>query len=621
MAYAIDGTDLVIAGWENGISDNPYQGINDMRGVNIISIPGEASVSFASNLLSFSPLVVSVTSVDTSTGIFTGTATTGALNTVQGGQVVVFSNVSGLTGITAGTDTAGPFYWITALSATTFKVSSSLYDFYAPTYVVPTLTGTATATSIDINEIRYFDKGANGSAGATYGYVYCIDIKGRAWVSANGKYYIYLGNTTTDGSVSYAVCNGNGIQMFTASNGTRYLFIFRNGSMDYMVENGYSWVYQWDYYTAASHTGQRTMNSGRNNVNHECLMWPSNNKMYFTDGNYVCSLSENAGKVFSPTDTTTYSWVGYNSHTNTNFGEINVVNTETFTCLAVLGMNLLVGGSYNILYSWDRVSANVNNLIIISDNYTSKLLTVNSNTYIFAGVRGRIYVTNSSNATLYSKLPDNISGLEPFYTWKGVAYNKNQIYFGVSASNNSGTAISTYNGLWTIDISTDALRVPILMSTTTANVMGVVPYQPGLGGNASGFGLMIAWKDNASTTYGIDVSSSTPYTTYVAYIETDIIPVGQFLNKKSFNNMEFKLAAPLASGESIKISYRTSKTGTYALVGETTYTYSTANPVGPISDVYSPLPFEQVQWIQFRVDMKSTATNPSFVRLVEIRLR
>jgi hypothetical protein len=29
MAYALDGTDLVISGWEQGISDNPYQGIDE----------------------------------------------------------------------------------------------------------------------------------------------------------------------------------------------------------------------------------------------------------------------------------------------------------------------------------------------------------------------------------------------------------------------------------------------------------------------------------------------------------------------------------------------------------------------------------------------------------------
>lgn len=577
MAYHIEENEIVIDGWEKGISENPYEGLNDIRGINIVSIPGEAPVSFAQTSATLPTVTATITSAVAGTDIVTATINTGSLVT---GQSVTFTGGSLPTGLVAGT-----IYWITKLSNTTFTVYS---DCRLTTLVNITATGTGTMASIDMGEIKYFEK-IVGVA---------LDANGRAWDPALGTgYYIFMGNDVTS-TVGLTNTNGNGLVWYKG-----YLFLFYNSRICYAAysNGGYAavtWINEWSPTTGAPAVGTAVFNTPTGTTNSHDALVGQDNVIYIADASYVASLFEKSGSTFDPANTATYTWAQQ---------ALRIPSIDTATCLEELGINLLVGGTYNYIYPWDRVSTSFKYPIKIAENYTKRLLTINQNTYAFAGRRGRIYITNGSQADLYKKIPDHIYGIDPIFDWTNCAYNKNQIYFGVSAKNNAQTDITTYAGLWAIDITTNALRCATLQSTMTATVSAVFAFP----NTASGFGLAVGWK--TSSTYGIDTATSAPYTTYVAYIETDLIPVGQFLKKKTFENIEFKLSAPLVSGEGIKISYRTNKIAAYTQIGETT-------TVGALSDFYL-VNFDQSQWLQFKIETKSTATTPSYVRLKELRLR
>lgn len=669
MSYKIEGTDLVISGNAQGISDSAYNGINDMRGVNIISLPDEAPISFASQFQSLSSLTGTITSIDTGTDIVTATITTGSVETYS---AVRFTNSGGAlpTPLVAGTT-----YWILYQSTNTFLIYS---DCYCTNLVNLTTTGTGTNTfaSINLGQVRYFEK--------TFGY--CIDTNGRVWSPAydgNKQYYVFtfMDNTITDGS-------GNGIIVYRGSGTQKYLFVFRNGQIDYtpcgdplgimtggtststVATNNSTWVSGWNPVTGSTTAAQTLNTTTATNNPHEALLG-QDNVVYYCDSAFLGSLQERAGSTFDPTNTATYTWAKQ---------ALAIPKNDIAQCLEELNTNLLVGGLYNFIYPWDRLSTSFKYPIQIAEKGTIRMITVNTNTYIFAGNRGRIFVTNGSQAQLFKKIPDYILGIDPIFTFYGVAYNKNQLYFGCSASINatptggfSGTftgsllsnatsatlstswvvpnvtniqvtfsngdkrmavvsygstsitwtiglsssasssfsyvANSNYAGLWAIDIDTKALRVPVLCSTNTGTVTSIFT----LPSSVIGYSIFTAWF-STTTNFGIDGSLSTPYTSYgSSYIVYDMIPVGQFLTKKTFSNLEFKLAAPLASGEAIKISYRTNMNENFTLIDEN-------STVGAISGVMTPN-FEASQWLQFRVDMKSTNTNPSFVRLTEIRLR
>lgn len=594
MAYIIDKRDnsLVISGFEKGIADDPFSGIADMRNVNIVSVPGEASVNFATSLSSMGSFSGSIASA---TG--GGTVTyTGATGTPVNGMALVFTGGSLPTGISAGTQSASAdtnVYWIGNVDTNllTFKVYS---DFELNTSVV-TGNGTGTFASIDMVQPKYF------AYDGTNGIYYSIDTNGRVWSSA--RPWQFTGNITR------ANGNGNGLVIYKASDGTIYLFAFRNKRIDYTVITIVAWNYGWNPASGTTNQDAMKTSAGTNNP-HEAIVAPDN-KVYFTDANWVGRFYQADPNVaFVPGTPATYI-----------FDQTQVLPfTDTAQCLAPLGNNILIGGKLNIVYPWDTFSQLPNFPIFIAEYNVVKLVTVNTNTYIFAGNRGRIYYTNGSQAQLYKKIPDHISGtIEPYFTWGGVTSNKNQLYFGVSVTTNGGTATNEYGGLWAIDLDTKALRLsnklsygtyagyPTAIISTFANI-------------TNGTGLFAGWDSGAST-FGIDASAATPYTGSQATIDSDYIPIGTFDKPREFTRTEYRLTKAMVSGESVTIQYRLlfGKTDQSSPAINTYTTILTDNTVGNYSNS-GPVNFKNAQWIQLRAIINSTGTSPSYTRLKDFRL-
>ncbi len=112
-----------------------------------------------------------------------------------------------------------------------------------------------------------------------------------------------------------------------------------------------------------------------------------------------------------------------------------------------------------------------------------------------------------------------------------------------------------------------------------------------------------------------DFSSSEPYSNGEAIIETDAIPVGTFLDKKTFSQIEYKLASALTQGESVAINYRTDLEQPFVSAG----TVSTEN--NTVSGIIQGVNFQKAQLIQLQIILTSTKVNPSYCRLQEIYIR
>lgn len=162
--------------------------------------------------------------------------------------------------------------------------------------------------------------------------------------------------------------------------------------------------------------------------------------------------------------------------------------------------------------------------------------------------------------------------------------------------------------------------MPFLASSTTASISAIYADNS----TNAGYSLYIAW--NVGSTYGIDYSSNSPYDSYIPYIETDIIPIGNYLRKYTFQNIELKLTRPLLTSEAIKVSYRNIKHYTSGISDSYTQIFEmnpdTNDTDGTIS-LAQIINFDLSQWIQFKIESKSKAigSSPSFVPLYELRLR
>lgn len=310
---------------------------------------------------------------------------------------------------------------------------------------------------------------------------------------------------------------------------------------------------------------------------------------------------------------------------------------EIAQSLAELGTTLIIGTKGNTLYQWDEVSTQPTNFIPLAENNTVFLLTVNNVVFAFTGQKGNIYVTSGSAASGVLTVPDYLAGIpgtpssyiEPYFTWGQAFFARGRVFFSIQDQTSAKTGNcggiysfvpSFYNAVSGTDVGT-ALRLENFNSYGTYNGLANVLF-PSQNQSANGVQYYSAWTSSVSgATYGIDFSSTSPYVGGETLIETDLIATGEILGgqKETKSNVEFKVSAPLASGESLAINYRLNGTSAYATIG--TVIYDNSTQVGALSGYITPLPFQNTQWLQFQIVLTSTATTPSFTRLTELRIR
>lgn len=596
--------DIVISGWERGIASSPHNGLGDVKCLNISTMPGEVSVNYARIQQSQKPIV-------------NGTATTGGLGfityagipSLSRGTWITFSSITG-TGLTTNT----PYYVLLNPSGNNFQLSTdyegsqitglgSFVSGIFSTYNMGQPIAWAATDISDYPQSEYF----------------VLDATGLVWKTPPGEIGANQSGLGTWSLIDYTPVTGA-----DAKSG---LFIY--GSYVFVVTSAL-------YYKPLSNLGHAT--AWTNFKPTIAGNGHYHNSIIGVDGNaYICDqgideLKTVSGVSFDPTNATTYTWSPQ---------ALLIPSNDEASCLAQVaisgGINLIVGGLMNVLYVWTPSSASAAfSPIFIPENFTQQLLTVNNLIYIFAGSKGNVYVTSGSSATTAMTVPDYVADTlgtnqDPFYSWGGVAYIRGRIWFSLKAPNCGGIwsfvpTISYYpeqdTGL--------SLRLEHQNSYGTYSGMATIlfPVQGPAGQQANGVQYWAGWDDGSSgvsaNPYGIDFSSTTPFTNGAAIIESDLIPVGTMFGKKTLERIEYKLAAPLAPGESVQLYYRFNITDAYVSCGtvnqEVTQADSISNGGTQPYAGYFVANFQNLQWIQIKAIFTSTASNPSYCRLTEIRL-
>lgn len=406
--------------------------------------------------------------------------------------------------------------------------------------------------------------------------------------SITGTYaFLATANSTTNSS------NLDGIAYWLG-----YLFKTRGTAVDYW--NGSTWAtFNFD---GLSLTGS---------VKHFMYV-ATDNVLYITNGNYLASVTAPTPASFDPANAATY--VG-------SVTKLQLPVIDTAISLAEVGSGssaqstLLIGGQLNQIYPWDKISSSFGLPINVGDSYIKNMISVNQNVFIFPGNvsgRGRIYITNGAQAEEYFKIPDYIFGVQdPYYEWGDAIFHRNNLIFGFFINNNSGTVQSS-SEVWAIDLTTKAFRSISSISSPATGKASAKCLISTFNLSSPGFGYIVAWDDNA-TAPGIGYSGTAAGTGSYGII-TEQIPVGTFLEKKTFSQVEFKLRTPLASGESIQLIPIIDGTAGTSL-GTTTFAGSGA----VMSDAY-PTTFEKAQWLAIQIAATGANTS-SGVRLKEIRIR
>jgi hypothetical protein len=188
-------------------------------------------------------------------------------------------------------------------------------------------------------------------------------------------------------------------------------------------------------------------------------------------------------------------------------------------------------------------------------------------------------------------------------------------------------------GVWSANLDTGALKIAYQLSygtyagfssaflaqAITTNVSGANSNQP------PGGGLFIGWADGLGN-FGVDQTIATPYTGGQSFLVSDMIPIGTLFEPTTAGQFEFKLSTPLLLGESVELQVGSSlddySNNTFTSLGITQGTdppYNLTTNQIVLSGLF-PNKVQTQQWLLVKAILTARATNPSFARLVQLRV-
>jgi hypothetical protein len=336
--------------------------------------------------------------------------------------------------------------------------------------------------------------------------------------------------------------------------------------------------------------------------------------LYIGAGQYLASLEENSGQTFAPGTAASYTWISQ---------ALDLPAGYRIRCLEELGNNLMIGtfvgaNTYDFriadIFPWNGTDPSFGIPIHLNETGVNAMITVNNLLYVFAGNGGRIYVTNGTTATQIGNIPKYIANTEggaQIYTLPGAVMNHaGRIYFGLSTANSVAGM-----GIWSIDPNPSDGNVLVrehLISTGNEGATNAL--QVGALISYTNEVFFASWIDNSS--YGIDkLNNSLRVTSYGGYAETALFPVGTNLNKATFQQGEFSLSRPLATGQGIRLKYRKNLTDSFTTIG--TWIYS---QLGAVVSHNFFTDISDAEYLQIRVELTTGEFNAT-PELREIRLR
>jgi hypothetical protein len=568
--------DFIIDDFGKGIGQSPSVGYEDIRNLDITSAPGEASLNFGSSALTVPPTVTTLAfTTNTATDVCTVASTSGWYN----GMAIQLNTVVTSTGIST-----GRVYWVGNITATTFKLYNNPNLDSARLVDITGSNGSGTLSSYTFAAPLDSTYSKTFVTSSYRPYMFILDTNGLAWWVNNfggslSTNLVYLGNdTTTSPGVSRGIVIHN-----------QNLYVFRSGAFDYMqlsrLENTtvdfdtFGWNYTVDTIDDSPIT-PRPLYVARN-------------------GNLYYGASNNLGQIDTAGTLTENA--------------LDFPNDIVITSISELGANLMIGTKYGDIYPWDTVSTSFKLPLTVPENFIARMINTGNYLYIFAGYRGRIYRSNGYQVDSYFKVPDHLTGYKtPYFTWKTATLWRNQLYLSFSATQNDGTAINTLGGVWAIDLINKSFRYALQLSygayTGVANC--IIPHV--LADTPPGLGLYVAWTN--SSTYGVDVTTSSFPTGYKGYMISPLYHVGTTNDTKTYNEIEISFTRPLATSEGCKVYSRKNNSDAFVLIG--TFDYAT---YGAVTTINAPCNIIDAAMLQLKLEFTNPST--STVSFREIRLR
>jgi hypothetical protein len=362
-------------------------------------------------------------------------------------------------------------------------------------------------------------------------------------------------------------------------------------------------------------TGNFTVQILNPNVNSRAYVSQVDGNLYFINGQSMGALIlADSNAIFNPGNGQTYA-VQYSIF---ELGTAGNSGSDSIVDMVDLQTTMVVAGQTN-LYTWDYTSSFTNSPVPIGEPI-QRIKNLLNSIYITAGQKGNVYVSNGSYVQLMYKIPDYIAGaIDPVWTFGDLMRHRGKIYFQALAQNTSG--INILAGIFSLIVSpavTGEVASGLIMEaqnsyglTPTSGTTGagiLIDAEPSSNGQDSYYSVY----STGSSSGGIDYNDTTVWQNFEPTIETDFIPIGTFLDKKTPGQVQFILDRPMSSGDQIELSWRQSLSDSYSTPVVTSTT--------TIANAFPPN-ISQILWIQFKINFKGASSNSSFIPLREVRVQ
>lgn len=315
-----------------------------------------------------------------------------------------------------------------------------------------------------------------------------------------------------------------------------------------------------------------------------------------------------------------------------NTSALDLPEGQYVVTFAELGRNLMIGtqgGSnwpdrinYRVanIYPWDRTSSTFNLPVQMQEDSIQQLLSHNNRLIVVAGVEGNIYDCDGTNYRRIGRIPWSYN--RTFNTQ--VKYYPNAISINHSGNLIIGTSTTgdpyqdTINpikhGVYEMNLSSGKYEIVFKHQISSGDTGVNQPLYIGFVIQTAQDTLLLGWQDGAS--YGIDTTDFRRYTSYVGYIESPLFYIAPRVFRKTFQQLEFMLAYPLTTGQSVRISYRKNLSLTYTVIG--TYDFAT---LGSVISHNAKALLADIEIIQFKIELTQPLTADAIANLQLLNVR
>lgn len=429
------------------------------------------------------------------------------------------------------------------------------------------------------------------------GTVYALTADGKLYLVETASYSQVTG-TGYNGTTEATAANGNGLAYWKGC-----IWRARNNLLDYYDIANTTWHYAKFGTFSTTRTGRIPLFVGQDD------------KLYIGNGRKLDYLAESG--TFSPAAET-----GMGTITN----GVTLSQDYIITCFAELGNNLMIGTVYGTagtprgadIFPWSRDTTESFSLPIrINTEGVNVMETTNNLLYISAGLHGDIYISNGVSFSLFAKLPldgANNKGNVQVYS-DAMDFYGDQLLIGATQLVNSANQILNPMGVYScisgavrfMGNNTHASDGSDGAIITISSIISISPTK-----------FLVAWRKaiiDGATTYGIDylVTSSAVIPTYGAYMESEMYLVGSDREPATLEHFDFYLNKPLASGDGIRLSYRTSDSGSYTEI----FTLDFAN-YRAVNTYSFDTSITGIKTVQFKISLTCTGVDSPELRAIII---